>query len=186
MMSFEEDMERTPFTADQDQALRALALERAPGELAEVEQATTDQDVFYALPSAAMAAWHLGKIDLAISLAEKALSVAPTYADNWNYGNAINAGHTVLGLCALHNGQTDAAVARLHQAGGTPGSPQLNSFGPSMQLAKALAIQGEFDAALTYLEQCRVFWKLGEVWLDIWKKKLQAGIVPNFFVSGYC
>lgn len=185
MMSFEEDTERAPFTADQDQALRELALERAPGELAAAEQAKTDEEVFYALPAAAMAAWHLGKIDLAIDLAEKTLSLAPTYAGNWNYGNALNAGHSVLGLCALHSGKTDEAVSQLHQAGSTPGSPQLNSFGPSMQLAKALATQGEFDAALTYLEQCRVFWKSGNVWLDIWTKKLQAGIVPNFFVSGY-
>lgn len=184
-MSFEEDIEREPLTADQDQALRELALERAPDELAQAEQAKTDEDVFYALPSAAMAAWHLGQIDLAINLAEKALSLAPTYAGNWNYGNAINAGHSVLGLCALHHGRIDEAVAQLHQAGGTPGSPQLNSFGPSMQLAKALAIHGEFDAALNYLDQCRIFWKRGEVWLDIWEKKLQARIVPNFFVSGY-
>ena len=184
-MGFEENTELTPLTAEQDQALREVMLDRAPKELAALETATTDEEVFCALPQAAIAAWHLGQIDLAISLAERTLTLAPDFMDNWNYGNAVHYGHHALGLCALHNGQTDEAVAQLHQAGSTPGSPQLNSFGPSMQLAKALAAQGEFDAVLTYLEQCRVFWKSGEVWLDIWKKKLQAGIVPNFFVSGY-
>lgn len=184
-MSFEEDTERIPFTAAQEHSLSALARERASNELAAVEAALTDYEVFYALPRAAMAAWHLEKFELAKELAEKALLSAPTYADDWNFGNAVNAGHNVLGLLALHAGQTAEAVSQLYKAGQSPGSPQLNTFGPSMQLARALAKQGRFDAAITYLEQCRIFWEMGTVWLNLWEQKLRAGEVPNFFGAGH-
>jgi len=86
---------------------------------------------------------------------------------------------------ALHAGQTAEAVNQLYKAGQSPGSPQLNSFGPSMQLARALAKQGKFNETLAYLEQCRVFWRMGTVWLNLWEQKLRAGEVPNFFSAGY-
>jgi len=184
-MGLEEDTELTPFTATQEHSLWTLAQERAPDELAAVEMALTADEVFYALPYAAMAAWHLEKFDLARALAEKTLLIAPAYADNWNFGNAINLGHNVLGLLALRAGQTAEAVSQLYEAGQSPGSPQLNSFGPSMQLARALAKQGKFDAPLAYLEQCRAFWRMGTVWLNLWEQKLRVGEVPNFFGAGH-
>lgn len=184
-MDFEASTEAIPFTADQIRSMQALAIERAPNQLAAVELAETVDALFYALPHAAMAAWHMEKIDLAIRYAEKALALAPDFPNDWNYGNAISAGHTVLGLVALHLGKIDEAVIELRKSGETPGSPQLNSFGPSMQLARALACQGKFEAALGYISQCRVFWEMGEVWLNLWEQKLLAKEVPNFFGNGY-
>lgn len=184
-MDFEAESERVPFTPVQEQALLAIALERARQDLAAVEEAATPEEEFHALPDAAMAAWHLREIDVARRLADRVLSVAANFRDNWNFGNAINVGHNVLGLVALHDGLIAEAVLELHEAGETPGSPQLDSFGPSMQLARALARQGEFPAALEYLEQCRSFWKMGNVWLDLWEEKLHAREVPNCFLHGY-
>ena len=65
-------------------------------------------------------------------------------------------------------------------AGQTPGSPQLNSFGPNMSLAKELAEKGETDAVIQYFDQCRKFWRMGADKLDTWTKAVKAGIVPDF------
>ncbi|MTB52580.1 M48 family metallopeptidase [Lewinella sp. W8] len=92
-------------------------------------------------------------------LAEEYLIMARKHPDSWNYGNAIHCANTVLGLLALENGRTDEAVVYLHRAGATPGSPQLNSFGPNMLLAKELIEAGRVESVLAYLEQCRKFWR---------------------------
>jgi hypothetical protein len=124
----------------------------------------------------------LERYPLAADLAAKSLEMAASFRGDWNYGNAIHAGHAVLGLLALRDGDTQRAVQELHKAGATPGSPQLDSFGPSMQLAKQLLRAGEAAAVLSYLEQCRAFWKMGDTWLTIWEEKIRAGDVPNFFM----
>jgi tetratricopeptide (TPR) repeat protein len=118
-------------------------------------------------------------------LAEKALLLAPQFRQNWNYGNAIHLGHTVLGLLALRQGDIDLAIDELRKSGDTPGSPQLNSFGPTMQLAKELVQLGQTASALEYLEQCRRFWKSGATWLDLWEAKIRSGQVPNCFQHCY-
>lgn len=184
-MVFEEEVETKPFSAAQEQSLWELARERAPRELAALDMATTEEQAFCALPQAAMAAWHLGNVDLARQLAHRLLGIARGYRDSWNFGNAICQAHNVLGLVALHEGDTEAAVRQLHEAGRTPGSPQLGSFGPTMQLARALALRGEFAAALAYLGQCRSFWHMGTIWLDVWEQKLLAGQVPHFFGAAH-
>ncbi len=45
-------------------------------------------------------------------------------------------------------------------AGKSPGSPQMDSFGPNMTLAKDLLEKGERDAVLEYFMRCRKFWKM--------------------------
>ena len=184
-MGWEAKTEEVPLTPEQEKELWAIAVERAPKDLAEAEAAETENDLFCALPHAAMAAWHLQNFERARELANKALELAPSYSENWNYGNAINLGHSVLGLLALREGKIAVAVEELHKAGTTPGSPQLNSFGPSTQLARALARKGEFDATLKYMEQCRSFWKMGAVWLGLWEEKLKLREIPNCMWSGF-
>jgi hypothetical protein len=94
-------------------------------------------------------------------LAEEYLTMARQNPDSWNFGNAVHAANTVLGLLALENGRVDEAVVFLHRAGATPGSPQLNSYGPNMLLAKKLLEAGRVESVLAYLEQCRKFWVRG-------------------------
>jgi hypothetical protein len=132
-----------------------------------------------------MAAFQLGRLSQAKQLAEQTLTLAPCFRENWNDGNAIHFGHTVLGLVALTESDIAAAVVELRKAGETLGSPQLNSFGPTMQLARALLKRGETDAVLAYLQQCRKFWTSGTTWLDLWEQKIRKGQVPNCFQHGY-
>ena len=180
-MSYEEEIEKDPFTPEMEAAMRQIVLDRAFGELAQLAEADGDAKAFTHLPSAAAAAFHLGRFFEAKQFAERALALAPAFQDNWNYGNAIHLGHTVLGLLALDSQNPVAAISELHASGQTLGSPQLNSFGPTMQLAKALLKVGYVEPVLTYIEQCRAFWEMGGTWLDLWERKIREGHVPNFF-----
>lgn len=182
---FEQFTEREPLTVEQVHELQAALLQRAPKELARLEQAKTPDERFYALPRAAFAAFVLGRYDEARGYANECVAAADRYQGNWNRGNAIHDGHMVLGLVALHDGDAEVAREELHLAGTTPGSPQLNSFGPSMQLAKALVERGYVEDVLAYFTQCRRFWALGGPWLDAWEAKVHDGAVPNFMMHAY-
>jgi hypothetical protein len=182
---FEAETERRPLSPAQDRRLLKLAIERAPKELREWREAVEEVDRFYAAPKAAMAAYTLSDHALAQELAHTSLSLAPSYRDNWNYGNAVHFAHAALGLVALANGDVPGAVEQLRSSGETPGSPQLNSFGPSMRLARELLRSGESAAVLAYLEQCRGFWSMGQTWLRIWEKKVARGAMPTFFMQLY-
>jgi tetratricopeptide (TPR) repeat protein len=184
-MSYEEQIEKEPFTPEMEAAMRQIVLDRAPGELAQLAEADGDDEAFTHLPSAAAAAFHLERFAEAKQFAERALALAPAFRDSWNYGNAIHLGHTVLGLLALNNQDPVTAISELHASGQTLGSPQLNSFGPTMQLAKALLKAGHVEPVLIYIEQCRVFWKMGGTWLDLWERNIREGHVPNFLQHSY-
>ncbi len=97
---------------------------------------------------------------------------------DWNYGNAVHAGHSVLGLVALRNGDVSRAREQLLEAGKTPGSGQLNSFGPNMILASELLKKGESDVVLQYFDLCRKFWKMGGAQLDSWSETVRKGGKP--------
>jgi tetratricopeptide (TPR) repeat protein len=184
-MNFEVQSEEVSFTPEQEEEMRQIAVERARKDLAAFEADISDEEAFVHLPRAAIAAFHLEQFDEAGKLAERALLLAPSFQRNWNYGNAVHLGHTVLGLLALRQKDEVLATEELRRAGDTPGSPQLNSFGPTMQLAKELLKCGHSDAVLAYLQQCRKFWKMGETWLGLWERKIRAGLVPNCFQHSY-
>jgi TonB family protein len=105
---------------------------RTPADvLADLEQDSsdmTDQERFYALAKLAKAAWEAGAVDKAASYAGELVSSAQQYPKDWNYGNAIHDGNSVLGLVALRGGNRALAGKYLLESGKTPGSPQLNSF----------------------------------------------------------
>lgn len=184
-MTYEEESEREPFTPEMDAALRDAALGFAPGKLAKLEASQTEDETFVHLPQAAAAAFLLGRWVDAKEYAERALALAPRFHQSWNYGNALHLGHAVLGLLALSEDDVSKAVEELRASARTPGSPQLNTFGPTMQLAKALLRKGQVAPVLEYLQACRVFWKEGATWLDIWERKIRAGQTPNFFQHSY-
>src|ERR1039457_1992543 len=92
-------------------------------------------------------------------------------------------GHTTLGLLAIRQGEVDKASEHLLESVQMEGSPQLNSFGPSMTLAKELLDKGEIGAVLQYFSLCRTFWKMGAQSLDAWSEAVRNGKTPNFGVS---
>lgn len=137
-------------------------------------------DRFYMLDEAANTAIAAGLSGKARAHAEELLALAPGYKNNWNYGNAVHDAHAVLGLVALSEGDAAEAKARLLQAGATPGSPQLGSFGPNVTLARELLARGERDAVLRYFELCRKFWMSGAGTLSAWSLAVQKGETPDF------
>lgn len=140
----------------------------------------SQQERFYELGRTAKDAFNDGKFDVAKQSADELLSMAPSYPRDWNYGNAIQDGNLVLGRLALKDGRIDEAKERLLAAGNSPGSPQMDSFGPNMSLAKDLLDKGERDVVLQYFDLCRKFWELGQSKLDEWTADVKSGTTPNF------
>lgn len=150
--------------------------------LAKLERATELDDGvnarFYALGDLAKTAFLAGKLETATAYAEELLELADKTPRDWNTGNAVHHGNLVLGRIALANGDVEEAKTCLLKTGKTSGSPQLNSFGPNMAMAKELLERGERDVVLEYFELCRKYWPRKE--LDRWNAAVQAGEVPNF------
>ena len=140
-------------------------------------------DRFYRLVGLARAAFDAGATDKAATYGHELLDMAGRYATDWNCGNAIYYGNWVLGRIALQPGDATQAGEYLLRAGATPGSPQLNSFGPNMKLAQELLEKGQTAVVLRYFELCAKFWKLEEGKLAVWTATVKAGGVPDFGVN---
>jgi len=99
------------------------------------------------------------KLDNAALIARKLLKRASCCKSNWNYGNILHRAHIALGRFFLLSGDLNSSITELLEAGRTPGSPQLNSFGPDWMLANELLRQGKRQAVLEYIRLCGRFWK---------------------------
>ncbi len=132
--------------------------------------------------SAAKAAFAAGEYEKAKAYAAELLQ-SPGPSRDWNYGNVVHHGNLILGRVALKEGNLGKAREYLLAAGKTPGSPQLDSFGPNMSLAKELLEQGDHDTVLEYLKLCARFWKRQEV--QDWISEVQSGRAPNFGTNLY-
>ena len=130
------------------------------------------------LEQAALAAVWAGEYEKAEKYAADVLSTAVEARPSWNFGNALHHGNLVLGHVALRRGDVEAAGRFLIRAGKTPGSPQLNSFGPNMALALELAKKGQLEVVIEYMKQCKSFWNGPE--LGNWLKEVEQGLVPDF------
>lgn len=101
-------------------------------------------------------------------------------SEGWNRGNRMHHGNLILGRIALVEGNVDEAKSRLLLAGRTEGSPQLNSFGPNMQLAKELLERGEREVVLEYFDLCKKFWTSPRRDLEQWAEEVKSNRIPNF------
>jgi len=120
---------QTPATRPDDQTARArLALKEYENAFA---LSKTPEDRFYNLTPLPKAAFACGDNVKASDYAKQLLAQAENFKQDWNYGNAIHTANLTLGRIALASGDIDTAKARLLDAGKTPGSPQLDSFGPT-------------------------------------------------------
>jgi tetratricopeptide (TPR) repeat protein len=144
------------------------------------QNAATREARFYGLSDLAKAAFEVGDLPKATQYANELVVMAADFPRDWNYGNAIHHGNLILGRVALRKGEVDRASDFLLKAGRTPGSPQLNSFGPNMALAKELLEKQQQKAVLEYFELCRKFWGMHADSLDRWKTDVEAGRTPDF------
>jgi tetratricopeptide (TPR) repeat protein len=154
--------------------------------LAEHERAialTNDELEIYAeLGDLGALALDAGEEEKAEGFAKRLLAMNEALEENWNTGNAVHKGNLILGRLALRAGDIETAKVKLREAGKTDGSPQLDSFGPNMSLAKELIELGERDVVLEYFELCRRFWTgdRHESELDKWSAVVAAGGMPQF------
>jgi len=74
----------------------------------------------------------------------------------------------------------EIAERELLLAGATPGSPQLDSFGPNMSLAKDLLEHKQSDTVVEYFRLCAKFWDLERGSLKRWSVLAKAGEMPDF------
>jgi hypothetical protein len=129
--------------------------------------------------SLAQTAFDAGDMVKARAYAEQLIRTAGSTRD-WNTGNLIHKGNLVLGRIAMRENRIADALKFLERSAEMQGSPQLNSFGPNMSLAKDLLEAGETRAVLAYFERCRAFWKMGGSQLDRWAADVRDGKIPNF------
>jgi hypothetical protein len=137
--------------------------------------------------------------DLALvrQMADRLLLHAGQNPTNWDHGNLIYTGHSLLGRVALRQGKVEEARKQLRQAGQTPGSPQLNSFGPQFDLARELLKHGEpadRDAVIAFLDDVARFcanpdketyapYRQSKIksrqQIEAWKQDIRAGKIPT-------
>jgi hypothetical protein len=134
------------------------------------------------LTDAAVAAMGRGDLEQASRYANTALARVPARRGKWYYGNVVHHANLVLGMAALRSGDLERARQGLLAAGKTPGSPQLNSFGPNMRLALELLQRGERAVVLEYLRLCASFWESDQKYgqLKRWARMIEAGKLPDF------
>lgn len=150
--------------------------ERAMKELHEAPDAGAR---FHALHRAAMTTVFYGSIDDARRYGSELVAGGDRRVGGRIDGNAIHDGHTVLGLVALREGRVADAKAELLLAGGTVGSPNLDTFGPNVMLAKELLERHEDATVLAYFDLCGRFWDDHDR-LARWSADIRAGRVPDF------
>ena len=145
-----------------------------------LRQAQNEEERFYALGDAAKEAFNIEDYVAAEKYANQLAELIPMYKTNWNYGNAIQDCNLILGRIALKNGKVEEAKQYLIKAGKSPGSPQMDTFGPNMSLAKDLLEAGEYEVVIEYFSLCKIFWEMHDGRLDEWTVLVKAGKIPNF------
>ncbi|MEZ5572262.1 MAG: hypothetical protein R3E64_09575 [Halioglobus sp.] len=139
------------------------------------QNVTSKLSRFYEMEDLINSAYEEGSYDKATILITEYLELASTYHRNWNYGNAVHNSNQILGLIALEKNDVEGAANYLVEAGKSTGSPQLDSFGPSLDLANELLSKGKRDAVVSYLQGIRKFWDGKESIIDDWVQKINAG-----------
>jgi hypothetical protein len=135
---------------------------------------------------AARAAFELGAFEKARTYANKGLESVKALRPGMAAiigGPAVFYGHIVLGRLALAGGDAATARGELVLAGQSRGSPELNTFGPTMRLAYDLLSRqdaGEDDrkSVATFLDECSAFWPNES--LTSWRGAVLNGLVPEF------
>jgi hypothetical protein len=134
---------------------------------------------FYEVGDSLEAAYKADDAAAVEKLAAEYLELADVYGCNWNYGNAIHDANRFLGLVHLRNGNADTAAQYLLRAGKSTGSPQLNSFGPDLDLANELLKVGQIEPVKAYLTDIKRFWRMDNGQVRTWLAEIDKGGKPE-------
>lgn len=148
-------------SADSSEAREQAARDALAECEAALELETSPVRRYCLMIDAATAAFLTKDYRRATEYAERVRANASEFQGTWVYGNGIHYGHIILGRVALTNDDVTGARDHLAAAAATPGSPQLNSFGPDQDLAGELLARGERDAVVAYTEACKRFYSAG-------------------------
>lgn len=140
---------------------------------------------FYLLDDLVSEQYSKGNYSKAKDLAHEYIELAETYSKNWNFGNAIHDANRILGLMSYSEGKIDEAADYLLQSSKSTGSPQLDTFGPEMDLANLLLKEGKAEAVKTYLIEIKKFWEMDNGAVDDWLEKIEAGKKPELNRFGF-
>ncbi len=146
----------------------------------ELAAARTDEARFYALDAAQREAFTAGKYADAKGYAEEQARLLPKFRANWNYGNAVQDINITLGRLAARDGRYEEAGDYLLKSADSDGSPQMNSFGPNMLLARDLLQADRRAVVLEYFGLCSRFWKKDNGKLEEWSKTVRDHGMPDF------
>ena len=151
----------------------------------------------YEIIDLASVAYDAGNLEEAEVLAQEGLNMNLENTVNGNSGNITHNCNQILGLIDLKHGRRLNAKKHLIEAGKSIGSPQLNSYGPKMVLARELLKLGEKAVVLEYLDLISKFMirydpnaeflfdnqqehlNSRREWMEYWKAQVRRGIVPN-------
>lgn len=134
---------------------------------------------FYSLDDKITEAYEVNDFDQSKALLAEYLELADIYRCNWNYGNAIHDANRILGLISLKDGNIDEAVKYLLASGKSTGSPQLDTFGPELDLANELLKLGKKEEVKAYLLDISSFWEMDDGSVDRWVKEIANGELPE-------
>lgn len=133
---------------------------------------------FYQLEGLIEAQYQSKKYEEAQTLIAEYLKLAKIYRCNWNYGNAIHYSNRIRGLILLDSGDIEGAAEALIVAGQSTGSPQLDTFGPELNLANQLLQLGKTEEVITYLNGVNNFWEMDGGAVEKWIQEIRAGETP--------
>ncbi len=117
----------------------------------------------------------LGAENIVLEGAAEAVQWGKSNSGHWDAGNAVHWGHIAIGFVHLERGDVDMAANHLLEAGKCEGSPQLDTFGPDLELANRLIEANQCSAVVEYLRLCSTFWQTRRRVVEKWILALARG-----------
>jgi tetratricopeptide (TPR) repeat protein len=170
-----------------DPATQAYLNEKDPKKKLELLENILDEDQYSRwawLDDAAELAYETEAYEKAKAYSLESLSLSGNYQYDWNYGNSIHNSNMVLGRLSLKDGDIEKAKEYLLESAKSKGSPQLDSFGPSLKLANELLIAGERDVVLSYLHSISMFWEMDDGYVSQWITQIENNETPKLCNCG--
>lgn len=107
---------------------------------------------FIRLKNWAMNEYKRSNYEVALNKVDELLVLSEDFKSSWNYGNSIHWGHTIRGLIFYRRSEYEKAIEELMLSAKIKTSPQLEAFGPMMELANLCKDKFSEDIVAQYLK----------------------------------